>query len=253
MGTDDQSTVLGEGLVHLEDVACGADLTAAEALLGHTEQEQEVLHQPDRRSFREDREHVETEGRRELESGKDADRSQQSAVFHEAIGLRGLQPLEVLKQFEVLDLAPHVGIAAHRVVVGERNEVELLLFGAPQDVEVRHGGLLVIRRRRRVDVKIHPSPMVPRAARRQGGLGDRFRRGRSLGHDDRLLHGSGGFRLFDNGLSALGRCLLRAWSLGPRGGRLGGFHLGSCLGLSPGCGLGRLNGGLVHLGLGLRG
>jgi hypothetical protein len=172
VGADNERAVLGERLVGAEHVTRRADLAAAELLLRHAEVEQQVLHHTDAGPLGEDRQHVEAEGGGELEPRQDEDLVEETAVLLEPLGFLGVEPLEVLEQLQVFDLAPHVGVAADRVVVGEGDDIERLLGGPAEDVEGSRRRLLVVDRGGGVDVEIDPAPFMPRR-----GWGDRLVRG----------------------------------------------------------------------------
>ncbi len=70
----------------------------------------------------------------------------------------GLQPAEVLEELQILDLAPEVGVAPDRVVVGQGDGVETAFFGAVQDVEDADTGLLVVDGGRGVNMKVDAAP-----------------------------------------------------------------------------------------------
>ena len=55
-----------------------------------------------------------------------------------------MEPAEVLEELQVLDLAPEVGVAPDRVVIGQGDGIEPALFSAVQEVENANAGLLVV-------------------------------------------------------------------------------------------------------------
>jgi hypothetical protein len=69
-----------------------------------------------------------------------------------------LEPSQILEQLQILDLAPEIGVAADRVVVGQRDGVETTFFSAVQDVENADAGLLVVDGGRGVDMKVDAAP-----------------------------------------------------------------------------------------------
>jgi hypothetical protein len=69
-----------------------------------------------------------------------------------------LEPAEVLEEFQILDLAPEVGVAPDRVVIGQSDGFEAAIFGTVEDVENADAGLLVIGGGRGVDMKVDAAP-----------------------------------------------------------------------------------------------
>ena len=69
-----------------------------------------------------------------------------------------MQSAQVFEELKILDLAPEVGVAADRVVIGEGDGIETALFSAVQDVENADAGLLVINGSRSVDMKVDAAP-----------------------------------------------------------------------------------------------
>ncbi len=159
MRADDERAVVGQDLVGTEDVGGGTYLAAAEPILRDAEGQEQVLHEADACALRKDRQHMETEGGGELEAGEEEHLVQEPPVLLEPGFLGGLQPLEVLKELEVFDLPPEVGVAAHRVVVGEGDDVEAPCFGPLEDVQRRNVRLLVVGRGRRMEMEVHASPV----------------------------------------------------------------------------------------------
>jgi hypothetical protein len=133
-------------------------LTAAKPVFWHTEKEEEVLHQTHGRPFREDRQNVKTELGGELEPGENQNLGEQAAELGKPLRFSGGLPAEVFEKLEILDFPPEVGVAADGVVIGKGDGIETALFGTVQDVENGDPWLLVISRRRRVNVKIDATP-----------------------------------------------------------------------------------------------
>ena len=79
-----------------------------------------------------------------------------------------MEPAEVLEELQILDLAPEVGVAADRVVIGQGDGIETALFSAVQDVENADASLLVVNGSRGVDMKVDAAP---REILCRGGLG----------------------------------------------------------------------------------
>jgi hypothetical protein len=69
-----------------------------------------------------------------------------------------LQSAQVFEELKILDLAPEVGVAADRVVIGQGDGIEAALFCAVQEVENANAGLLVINGSRGVDMKVDAAP-----------------------------------------------------------------------------------------------
>jgi hypothetical protein len=69
-----------------------------------------------------------------------------------------LESAEVLKELQIFDLAPEIGVAPDRVVIGQGDGIETAFFGAVQDVENADAGLLVVDGGRGVDMKVDAAP-----------------------------------------------------------------------------------------------
>jgi hypothetical protein len=70
----------------------------------------------------------------------------------------GFEPAEIFQELEVLDFAPEIGEATYGVVVGERDRIQATFFGTPKNVENGDTRLLVVGRRRSVDVEVDAAP-----------------------------------------------------------------------------------------------
>ena len=81
-----------------------------------------------------------------------------------------MESTEVLEELQILDLAPEVGVAPDRVVIGQGDGVETAFFGTMEDVENADAGLLVIDGGRGVDMKVDAAP---RQILCRGSLSDR--------------------------------------------------------------------------------
>ncbi len=120
-----------------------------------------MLQPADRRLRWEDAEDMEAESRGDLEAGQHKDVVQQAAVFRQqALFIRRGAPTRG-EELELFDLSHHRGVAGHRVVVGERENVDPAQFCALQDVEIGDMGLVIIGRGRCVDMKIDTVPLRP--------------------------------------------------------------------------------------------
>jgi len=71
-----------------------------------------------------------------------------------------LQSAQVFEELKILDLAPEVGVAADRVVIGQGDGIEAAFFGAVQDIEDADAGLLIVDGGRGVDMKVDAAPGV---------------------------------------------------------------------------------------------
>src|SRR5215212_547431 len=168
MGTDDEGAVLIEDLVGAKHVSGRADLTAAKAILRHTQQQEQVLHAADGGALGEDGQDVKSELGGELEPRQHQDLGEQAPKLSQPLGFVGLESAEVLEELQILDLTPEVGVAPHRVVIGQGDGIETALFSAVQDVENADASLLVVNGSRGVDMKVDAAP---REILCRGGLG----------------------------------------------------------------------------------
>jgi hypothetical protein len=150
--------MLGEYLVGAQDVGCGAHLAAAKPIFRNSQEEEEVLHQAHCRPFRENRQNVKPELSGELEPRENQNPCQQAPEFGEPLRFVRFLPAKELEKLQILDFPPEFGVSANRVVIGEGYGIETALFGPVQDVENADARLLIIGRRRSVDVKIDPAP-----------------------------------------------------------------------------------------------
>ena len=66
MSPDDERAILGQDFVGAQDVGRRADLTAAEPIFRHAEQNEQMLHEPDAGPLGKDGQNVKPELRREL-------------------------------------------------------------------------------------------------------------------------------------------------------------------------------------------
>jgi hypothetical protein len=80
-----------------------------------------------------------------------------------------LESAEVLEKLQILDLAPEVGVAPDRVVIGQGDGVEAAFFSPVQDIENAYAGLLVVDGGRGVNMKVDAAP---REILGRGCLGD---------------------------------------------------------------------------------
>jgi hypothetical protein len=158
MGTDDQGAVLVQDLVGAQNVRGRAHLTAAKAILRHTQQQEQVLHESDCRALREDGQNVKPELGGELEPRKHQDLGEQAPKLSQPLGFIGLESAEVLEELQILDLAPELGVASDRVVIGQGNGIDAAFFRAVQDIENADAGLLVVDGGRSVDMKVDAAP-----------------------------------------------------------------------------------------------
>jgi hypothetical protein len=69
-----------------------------------------------------------------------------------------LQSAQVFEELKILDLAPEVGVAADRVVIGQGDGIEAAFFGAVQDIEDADASLLIVNGGRSVDMKVDAAP-----------------------------------------------------------------------------------------------
>ena len=158
MSADDEGAVLVEDLVGAKHVSGRANLTAAKAILRHTQQHEQVLHAADGGALGEDRQDVKSELGGELEPRQHQDLSEQAPKLSQPLGFVGLESAEVLEELQILDLTPEVGVAPDRVVIGQGDGIETALFSAVQDVENADAGLLVVNGSRSVDMKVDAAP-----------------------------------------------------------------------------------------------
>ena len=133
-----------------------------------------MLHEADGGALRKDGQNVEPELGGELEPGKHQDAGEQAPKLGQPLRFIGLQPAEVLEQLQILDLAPEVGVAPDRVVVGQGDGVETAFFGAVQDVEDADAGLLVVDGGRGVNMKVDAAPRQILCRRCLGNAGRGF-------------------------------------------------------------------------------
>ena len=117
-----------------------------------------MLHAADSGGLGKDSQDVKPELSGELEPGEHQDTGQQSPELGQPLRFIGLQPAEILEEFQILDLAPEVGVAADRVVIGQGNGVQSAFLGAVQDVEDADAALLVVDGGRSVNMKIDAAP-----------------------------------------------------------------------------------------------
>ena len=94
----------------------------------------------------------------ELEPRQYQDLSEQAPKLSQPLRFVGLESAEVLEELQILDLAPQVGVAPHRVVIGQGDGIETAFFSAVQDVENADAGLLVVDGGRGVDMKVDAAP-----------------------------------------------------------------------------------------------
>jgi hypothetical protein len=126
---DHERPMRGKHLIRAKGIRGGADLAAAKTILGNAEEQQEVLHQANRRGLGKDCEDVEAEGGGEFETGQEQYLAQQPAKLAKPGSLFWREPVQRFQQFEVFDFTPKIGVAAHRVVIGKGNDVKFSLFG----------------------------------------------------------------------------------------------------------------------------
>ena len=69
-----------------------------------------------------------------------------------------MQSAQVFEELKILDLAPEVGVAADRVVIGQGDGIEAAFFGAVQDIEDTDASLLIVNGGRGVDMKVDATP-----------------------------------------------------------------------------------------------
>ena len=117
-----------------------------------------MLHAADGGAFGKDGQDVKPELSGEFEPGEHQDTSQQAPELGQPLRFIRLQPAEVFEELEVLDLAPEIGIAPNRVVIGQGDGIEAAFFSAVQDVEDADPGLLVVDGGRGVDMKVDAAP-----------------------------------------------------------------------------------------------
>ena len=84
-----------------------------------------------------------------------------------------LQAAEELEELQILDLPPELGVPADGVVVGEGDDVQPALFGPAKNVEDADGLILIVGRRRGMNVKVDPPPRQVCWWRCRGGCGER--------------------------------------------------------------------------------
>jgi hypothetical protein len=158
MGSDDEGAVIVQDLVGAQNVSGRTDLAAAKAILRHTQQHEQVLHAADGGAFGEDGQNVEPELGGELEPWEHQDPGEQASKLSQPLGFVWLESAEVLEKLQILDLAPEVGVAPHRIVIGQGDGIEAAFFSAVQDVEDADPGLLVVDGGRGVDMKVDAAP-----------------------------------------------------------------------------------------------
>jgi hypothetical protein len=117
-----------------------------------------MLHAADGGALGKDGQNVKPELSGELEPGEYQDTGEQAPELGQTLRFIGLQPTEILEELQILDLAPEVGVAADRVVVGQGDGIETALLGAVQDVEDANAGLLVVDGGRGVNMKVDAAP-----------------------------------------------------------------------------------------------
>ena len=141
-----------------------------------------MLHEADGGDLRKDGQNVEPELRGELEPGQHQDTSEQAPELGQPLRFIRLQPAEVLKELEILDLAPEVGVAPDRVVIGQGDGVETAFFGAVQNVEDADAGLLVVDGGGGMNMKVDAAPgeILCRGCLCNAGTGDFWSPARSL-------------------------------------------------------------------------
>jgi hypothetical protein len=103
-----------------------------------------MLHQPDGGALRKDGQDVKPELGGELEPWQHQDAGQQAPKLSQPLRFMRLQPAEVFEELEIFDLTPEIGVAPHRVMVGQGNGVETAFFSSMQDVEDADAGLLEV-------------------------------------------------------------------------------------------------------------
>lgn len=101
---------------------------------------------------------MKAEGGSEFEARQDQNLAQEPAILGQSFGLGRFEPVQVFQQFKVFDFAPEFSVAADRVVIGEGDNVQFLLFRTFQNVEGGNVGLLVVAGRGSVNVKVDPEP-----------------------------------------------------------------------------------------------
>ena len=94
----------------------------------------------------------------ELEPRKHQDLGEQAPKLSQPLGFIGLESAEVLEELQILDLAPELGVASDRVVIGQGNGIDAAFFRAVQDIENADAGLLVVDGGRSVDMKVDATP-----------------------------------------------------------------------------------------------
>ena len=117
-----------------------------------------MLHAADSGALGKDGQDVKPELSGELEPGEHQDTGQQAPELGQPLRFVGLQPAEILEELQIFDLAPEVGVAPDRVVVGQGDGVETPFLGAVQDVEDADAGLLVVDGGRSVNMKVDAAP-----------------------------------------------------------------------------------------------
>src|SRR5918997_7123190 len=110
-----------------------------------------MLHEADGRALGKDGQDVKPKLGSELEPGEHQHAGQQAPKLGQPCRFVGLEPAEVLEQLQILDLAPEIGVASHRVVIGQSDDVETALFSTVQEVENADSRLLVVDGGRSVD------------------------------------------------------------------------------------------------------
>jgi hypothetical protein len=158
VGADDEGAMLVQDLVGAQDVSGRADLTAAKAIFRHTQQQEKVLHEADSGALGKDGQDVEAELGGELEPGEHQDASEQASELGQPLRFVGLKSAEVFEQLQILDLAPEVGVAPNRVVIGQGDGVEAAFLSAVQNIEDAGAGLLKVDGGRSVNVKVDAAP-----------------------------------------------------------------------------------------------
>jgi hypothetical protein len=157
-----QPTSLIDDLVGSQDIAGRTDLCRPAVQLVHRnlELDQQMLDCTNLCLWGENAQDVEPKGCRELESGQNEDLVQQPAVLGQLVFFILLQAFLVFQPLQLLDLFLHLAITGHRIVIGDRQDVHTTFLGLFEYVQVGDAGLLIVRRSRRMEVKVHPPPLV---------------------------------------------------------------------------------------------
>ena len=154
MRRDYKRAGITQNLVCREDVGRRANFATpmVDLVLGNVQLQQRMFRMADRRALREDRQDMKAERGGELDSEQDSNPGQETTKLVESSLLIRADTLERLKQLQILNVAPQIGVASNRVMVRKGDQIGSARFGLAQNIEERNVRCLVVGRRRRVNV-----------------------------------------------------------------------------------------------------